>query len=402
MAYLPLANIMHHKLRSVLSAFGIAIGICTLITLNGLAHGWLDEVADRWDSVDAELIVSSRLDDITTLSGIGLSDRYGDIILEARGELISEIVPVFRDSLELGGQGQMVIGVEPSQLHILTGGRELSSGRLFDPDGHFSNWLIKELTQRQDESAEIGEIDDAPQWSSGLEIIIDERLAKTGNYKLNQTVEAANHKWKIVGIVPQGGLARVFMPRRTAQYLFGGGVVTKSTILFIKLKPGVDVNEAARLIKGVKPRWLDVMKLTQYRAALRERFSIMFIYIETVNMIALIIAFMFIMVTLYMMVLQRRREIAILKSCGASRRFILRQVLAESVMLPGGGVIGGVALSFGAARLIGQARPLMTVTITGDIIVYAVVVAAIGAIVAAIYPAWQATRVDMVEAMTQE
>lgn len=402
MAYLPLANILHHKLSSVLSALGIAVGICTLITLNGMAHGWLGEVADRWDAVDADLIVSSRLDDITTLSGIGLSDKYADIMLKKHGELISQVVPVFRDSLELGGQSQMVIGVDPDKLHIVTGGRKLTEGRLFDPDNRFSNWLAMALTQRQDDSGDTGEIDSAEQWALGLEIIIDDRLARTGDYKLNQTVEAANHKWKIVGIVPEGGLARVFMPRRTAQYLFGGGVVTKSTLMFVKLKDGVDINEASRLIKSIKPRWIEVMKLTQYRAALEQRFGIMFLYIDTVNIIALAIAFLFIMITLYTMVLQRTREIAILKSCGASRRFILRQVLAESALLTGGGVAAGVAMSFGAARLIGYARPLMTVTITGDLIAYAVAVAVAGAMLAAIYPAWQAMRVDMVEALTLE
>ena len=401
MAYLPLANILHHKLRSVLSAFGIAIGVCTLITLNGLAHGWLDEVADRWDSVDADLIVSSRLDDITTLSGIGLSDKYADIMLDKHGDLISRVVLVFRDSLELGGQSQMVIGVDPDQWHTLTGGRKLARGRLFDPDKRFTNWLDKALTQQAD-SADMDEIDLADQWASGLEIIIDDRLAKTGGYKLNQTVEAANHRWTIVGIVPEGGLARVFMPRRTAQYLFGGGVVTKSTLMFVKLKDGVDANEAARLIKGIKPRWIEVMKLTQYRSALQQRFGIMFLYVDTVNMIALAIAFLFIMITLYTMVLQRTREISILKSCGASRRFILRQILAESALLTGGGVVAGVVLSFGAARLIAHAKPLMTVTITGDLIAYAVAVAAVGAVLAAIYPAWQAMKVDMVEALTLE
>ena len=56
MSYLPLANILHHKLRSVLSALGIGVGICMLITLSGLARGSLSEIADRWEAVNADLI----------------------------------------------------------------------------------------------------------------------------------------------------------------------------------------------------------------------------------------------------------------------------------------------------------------------------------------------------------
>ena len=52
MAYLPLANIMHHKLRSALSALGIGIGICMLVTLSGLARGSVYEIAERWEATE--------------------------------------------------------------------------------------------------------------------------------------------------------------------------------------------------------------------------------------------------------------------------------------------------------------------------------------------------------------
>ena len=51
MAHLPLANLMHHKLRSLLSALGIGMGICMLVTLSGLARGSLFEVAEPHDRV---------------------------------------------------------------------------------------------------------------------------------------------------------------------------------------------------------------------------------------------------------------------------------------------------------------------------------------------------------------
>jgi putative ABC transport system permease protein len=102
------------------------------------------------------------------------------------------------------------------------------------------------------------------------------------------------------------------------------------------------------------------------------------------------------------MVLQRTREIAILKSCGASGWFLLRQVLAESAILTAAGTLVGVALSFLAEWLIETARPLLTVTITASWIAVAVGAAAVGAVVSGLYPAWRAIRVDVVEALTLE
>ena len=228
--------------------------------------------------------------------------------------------------------------------------------------------------------------------------MIDSRLARAGHYRVGQKVQAAGHEWTIVGIVPAGVMTRVFLPLRTAQFLFGD--VTKCTMIFVKLKPGVDVGPAARAIRETTVQ--DVTPLTQYRGMLMAKFGMMFTYVDIVNAFALVIAFLFIMITLYTMVLQRTREIAILKSFGASNAFILWQVLAESLILTGFGTAVGIGLSFFAGWLIQTFRPLLTVTITWQWIAVAIAAAAVGAILSGLYPAWRAMRIDVVEAMTLE
>ena len=128
----------------------------------------------------------------------------------------------------------------------------------------------------------------------------------------------------------------------------------------------------------------------------------MFTYVDVVNVIALGIAFLFVMITLYTMVLQRTREIAILKSCGASGAFILRQVGGESAILTAFGTGVGIAMSFAAAAAIEHFRPLLTVRISWRWIGIAIAAAAAGSLIAALWPAWRATRVDMVEALSHE
>lgn len=407
MAYLPLANIMHYKLRSALSAVGIGIGICMLVTLTGLSRGSLGEVADRWEAVDADLIVYPAAwgDNITTMNGLGLSDKYAAKLTAEHPQLIERVVPVFLWQIKLGGQDQTAAGVDSDQWQYLTGGRPLSQGRLFDPQDKFASWIERKLTSQADAQTcdekpiEITEKDLSDPAHDGLEIVIDERLARSGHYSLNQVVEFAHHHWRIVGIVPDGAMTRVFMPRRTAQFLFGSGSIQKSTLMFVKLRPGVDHDAAARKIRTPI---LEVVQVRQYRAMLERKFGILYGYVDAVNVVALAISFLFIMVTLYMMVLQRTREIAILKSCGASRAFIMRQVLAESAILTVAGTIIGLALTAPAAWAITHFRPLLTVKMTWEWIAVAIGVAAIGSIFSGLYPAWRATRVDMVEALAIE
>lgn len=394
MVWLPLANILHYKLRSALSALGIGIGICMLITLTGLARGSLNEVADRWEAIDADLIVYPLGigEAVTTLTGVGIKDRYvGKLLADAN--LVQRAVPVFLWQVKLGGQNQMAAGVDSEQWHTLVGARKIQEGRLYDPSGEASKWLFEQATSGQESDIDLAR---KPQC---LELVIDSRLARTGHYSVGQKVELGNHTWTIAGIVPDGGMTRVYMPRRTAQYLFAGGDVIQSTLIFVKLKPGVNHEQAVKQLKKIGQ---EVVQISQYRTMLVQKFGVMFVYVDIVNVIALVIAFLFIMITLYTMVLQRTREIAILKSSGASNAFILRQVMGESMLLTAGGTIMGFLLSFGAAFAIEKFKPLLTVTITWQWMAIALAAAAVGATVSAIYPAWRATRVDMVSALTLE
>jgi len=404
MVYLPLANVLHHKLRSALAALGIAIGIGMLVTLSGLARGSLAEVAERWEAVDADLIAYPDVwgRNITTLAGVAISDTHAEKMRREYPDLVQAVVPVFLWQMRLAGQDQLVAGVDPDHWSMLAGGETISRGRLFDPHGDFSRWIVRRLSEPPEEGESLvdvsaGEL--AEPGHCGLEIVMDSRLAAAGGYEVGRRVRAANHDWTIVGIVPTGGMARAYIPRRTAQFLFAGADLSKSTLLFIKLRRGLELKPALRRLRYPG---LQVAPLRQYRRMLEEKFAVMFRYVDAVNAVTLIVAFLFIMNTLYVMVLQRRRDIAILKSCGASEGFILRQVWGESALLTAAGAMVGIGGSFLAAWVIEAARPLLTVQISALWIGIAVVVAAAGATLSALYPAWRATRVDMAEVLAWE
>ena len=407
MAYLPLANILHHPLRSLLSAVGIGIGICMLVTLTGLSRGSLYEIAERWESVDADLIVFPRGwgDSATAKSGVGLSEKLADVLRREHGGIVARAAAVFTWPIKLAGQDHIAAGIDPGDWDMLTGGKQLLEGRIFDPDNAFARWIEAQLLRGTnappgEEPTDIPSEALSEPGRDGLEIVIDARLAAAGGFRVGQTIRAANHDWTIVGIAPAGVMTRVFMPLRTAQYLFGGGDITKCTLIFVKLRNGVDVGPASQTLQ--KHLHQDVIPLESYRGMLVHKFGILFTYVDAVNVIALIIAFLFATTTLYTMVLQRTREIAILMSCGASKGFILREVMAESMILTGLGTGIGIAMSFGAAWAIQHFRPLLTVQICWEWVAIAVLAAAGGAMISSLYPAWRATRVDMVEALTYE
>jgi putative ABC transport system permease protein len=409
MTFLPLANILHYKLRSVLSAFGIGVGIAMLVVLSGLSRGSLSEIADRWESVDADLIAVPRgydeadNDNLITLSGLGVYDSFAPYLRREHGHLVRRACPVFLYKLQLGGQGHMSSGIDATDWDVIARGKKLVAGQLPDADGQFARWYDHRLktSNTADDSddpippeqllAEIAE-------HGGFEMVIDQRLARVTKLRVGDEVSIGQHTWRVVGIAPEGVVSRIFVPRRTSQHVFGHSTV-RSTIQFVQLQPGVDAQAARETLTS---ELAGMVLVTDYRRKLERQFEVMFTYISVANGLALVIAFLFIMSTLYTMVLQRTREIAILKSCGAGSAFIVRQVLAESLLLTMLGVAIGLAITWPAKWGIEHAAPLLTVTIGWPYIAAGVAAAVLGALISAIYPAWHATRVDMVEALTLE
>ncbi|MCL2701589.1 MAG: ABC transporter permease [Phycisphaerae bacterium] len=412
MTFLPVANILHHKLRSVLSAFGIAVGICMLVVLSGLSRGSLSEVADRWESVDADLIAVPRgydeadNDNLITLSGLGVPDSYAAYLLREHGDLVRRACPVFLYKLNLGGQGHMSSGIDAGDWDVVAGGKKLVAGRLPDADGRFARWFDENLKQSKRTGPDDEDEEDIPPErqlvdiaaNGGFEMVIDQRLARVTKLRVGDDVTIGQHTWRVVGIAPEGVVSRIFVPRRTAQHVFGHSTL-RSTIQFIQLQPGVDPQAARTELTN---DYAGLILVTDYRRKLEKQFEVMFKYVSVVNVISLAIAFLFIMNTLYTMVLQRTREIAILRSCGASGAFIVRQVLAESLLLTLLGVAIGLAITWPAKWGIEHAAPLLTVTIGWPYIAAGVGAAVLGAMISAFYPAYRATRVDMVEALTLE
>ena len=404
MVYLPLANILHHKLRSGLSALGVGIGVCMLITLSGLSRGSLQEVADRWEAVDADLIVYPARwgENITTISGGGLARADAQAMRElvvAGASCVERVVPVFLYRVRIADEEHNVVGVAPEELPSMLGGEGVAApGRVFDPGNAFARWLEGKLSGGAgDAVVEITEAQLARQ--GGLEMIIDTRLAKAAGLKRGDKVYAAGHHFAVVGVVPHGALARAVIPLATAEFLFTGRL-GRYTLLFVKLREGARVGSAIAAIRAT--RRLTAVAIDEYRGMLEQRFGIMYLYVDTVNIVTLIVAFLFILVTLYTMVIQRRREIAILRSMGATRRFIVGEVVGESIILTACGTAAGVLMSLGAAAGIEALKPLLTVRITWSWILIAALAAGAGAVVAAAYPAMNAMRTDVVEALTLE
>jgi putative ABC transport system permease protein len=113
--------------------------------------------------------------------------------------------------------------------------------------------------------------------------------------------------------------------------------------------------------------------------------------------------FIVVALSMYMAVLQRTREIGILKSLGASKGFVIAIILAEAGALGVGGTLMGIILSFGTRWLLNTLTPAsFPQAIVVEWWPIAGAIATGGALLGAIFPGALAVRQDPIEALAYE
>ena len=119
-------------------------------------------------------------------------------------------------------------------------------------------------------------------------------------------------------------------------------------------------------------------------------------------LILFVISFLVILLTMYTTIVERTREIGILRSLGATRGRILRLVVGESLLLCALGAAAGVVFTVSARLWLARSHPLLTMELGVWGIARSTLLALAGGVLGALYPGFRAARVDPVEALSYE
>jgi putative ABC transport system permease protein len=126
------------------------------------------------------------------------------------------------------------------------------------------------------------------------------------------------------------------------------------------------------------------------------------IALHIVISIAVVVGFLVIFQAMYTAVLERTREIGILKSLGASRMYIVNLVLRETAFLSLVGILLGIGAAFLIKAGMSARLPTQPFPISAGWIIATTLIAFGGALVGASYPALKAARKDPIEALAYE
>jgi putative ABC transport system permease protein len=361
------ANLLHRPVRSVISVLAVAIEVIMILSIVGIFMGMLNDQKERTNGIGADLMM--RPSNASIMNGVGGAPMPIKNIQAIRPlPHVAVAAPVIQN-LSTSGSIEVINGIDFDSFDALRPFNFVSGGRFQGP----------------------------------YDVIIDDVLARSnGGYHVGDKMTIMNRSFRISGIVEHGKGARKLLPIDTMGELMGAE--GKASVFYIKSDDPKNEDAIIREIHDTKglenypvqtmEDWLSMMtpeKLPGFNIAL-----------DVVTGIAVIVGFLVIFQSMYTAVLERTREIGILKSMGASKGTIVSVVLRETAVMAVGGVLLGIAGTFGVKVLLSHVFPTQHFEITGQWIAQGAAIAFAGAVCGALYPAWLAARKDPIDALAYE
>ena len=365
MLELVFANLRVRPFRTLISVIGVALGVVLIVLFTGLARGMTNDMARRASNWKAEIVFTRAGAMELTSSNASVSTTYAQRLSEIEG--VQSTVPVIRyitpDTSGRWGLKQ-IDGVDWEPFAEMNG-MQLVQGRAATSNG---------------------------------EIILDERQMLDDKLKLGDSLELFGRDYKVVGVFSPPSGSRIKMSLAAMQEMLEAP--GKCTYILVKLKDGADVDAVAARINEALPG--NKINLTRDLVIdAQERVPALNTFLRVLVGLGAFVSTIFVLLSMYTTVTERRKEIGILKSLGASKGFIVQTIEGEAFMIGVLGVLLGLLVSavasFGIARLFDLAFEFNT-----GWIVTAIAIAIAGSLFGALYPAWRASSIDPVEVMANE
>ena len=334
-----------------------------MLTLVGLSQGMLEDSKNRARGVGADIWVKPPGSSVISFSAAGMPQAMVDYFRK-----MPEVESVTGNIIQPVGGVNTITGLDLEEFNQVSGGfRYLSGGPFQGP----------------------------------MDAIVDEYYARQNKLTTGSTVNLLNRDWRVSGIVEPGKLARIVIPRATLQDLTGN--TGKLSQIFLKLK---DPSRVDRTVAELRK------KLPGYQIFSIEEFTSMFsvenvpalrAFINVVIGLSVVVGFLVVFLSMYTAVLERTREIGVMKALGASPFYILNILFRETVLLALIGSAAGILFTYGTRWAVMTVVPAsLTQTIVPHWWPIASAIAVSGALLGAVYPGLRAANQDAVEALAYE
>lgn len=361
------ANLLHRPMRSIISVFAVAIEVVMILSIVAIFMGMLNGSKERNNGIGADLLVlPSNASFLNGMSGASIPVKLAPFL--AKLPHVAVAAPVIQ-TFSMAGSIETIYGIDYASYNALRPFVFVAGTPFQGPE----------------------------------DVIVDDVFARSGNgYRVGDTIKILNHPFRICGIVESGKGGRKLVPIDTLASLTGAD--GKASVIY--LKSDDMANERAIMNEIHATRGLGNYRVQTMADLLSmytpSKFPGFNIALNVVISIAVIVGFLVIFQSMYTAVLERTREIGILKSMGASKPAIVGVILRETAVLAVAGVSVGILSTFGVRALLHAKFSTFAFEMTAAWIGWGTLIAFGGALLGALYPAWMASRKDPIDALAYE
>lgn len=358
-------NLLHRPLRTLIGVAAVGVEVALVILIVGLTTGLLTETAKRIEGIGADIMLQPPAASIFLgFSGSPMPIKIGEKLSELK--YVESVAPALLQFSSTGGV-DVVYGIDLDSFRAVSGGFVFLEGHdMQGPD----------------------------------DLLVDDWAAKAKRLKVGDTYTLLNHDWHVAAIIEHGKGARLFVPLATLQDLVGAH--DKASIFLLKCTRPEHTEDVTNEIRHVLPGYT-VRPLKDFLSLMTStNIPGLQTFINAMIVLAISIGLLVIFLTMYTTVIERTRDIGVLKSLGADQSFIVRALLTESAALCLMGIGAGIGLSYAVRAGFLWKFPTLSILITWGWMLRAGTIALLGALFGTSYPAWLASRKDAVEALSYD
>src|SRR5436309_992014 len=355
-------NLTARPIRSALTVIAISIQVILVLMVVGLTSGVISEWGKRVEGVGADILVQPPNSSIFfAFSSAVMQESLGEQLEAVSG--VDDVAPtvILTEPKNL----VMVYGIDYKRFNALSKGFLFRDGRPFEgPD----------------------------------EVIADDIIAQTRHLKVGSQITLLNHTFTVSGIVAHGKGARYFIPIRTAQEI--AGAEKRVSMFYVRSKGDTEATRG-QILKLMPQN--KILSLSEYVSLMTSsNLPQLRPFTRTMVSLGIVVSFLVVLLNMHTMVMERTREIGILKALGFSRFDVVRMLLGETLVLTLLGTGFGIALTFLTQAILKEAKPDLPILISSSWLFAAALLALVGASAGAIYPALRAASYDPVVALAYE
>ena len=361
------ANLLHRPLRSAISVLAVAIEVVMMLTIIAIMVGQLTGQKRLNNGIGTDLIV--RAGNAVFFNGVGgapISAKLAPVLEKLPHVTVAS--PVITN-LSMSDGVEVLWGIDYASYSRLSPFVFLSGGPMQGP----------------------------------YDALVDDVFANSGpGHHVGDTILVLKHPFRIAGIFAHGKGGRKLISIATLGELMGSD--GKASAFYLKVDDPKNIAPITREILATPGlQNYQVMTMDEWLSLMTpDRIPALNTAIDVVIAIAVIIGFLVIFQSMYTTVLERTREIGILKSMGASKLTIVSVVLRETAVVAVAGVLLGVAISFMVKGFLSQKFPTLYLDMNAAWVARGSAIAFVGSVCGSLYPAWMAARKDPIDALAYE